>query len=234
MADKKESSKPTHPAEPIIVLFLVASILGFILMQIEEFLARHDGLAGFLRSLWLLLGGDISFDQFIAGIGSPGLSTTVFLLRLGSYIFSVFMVWAIIVAFRKYSEAHRQLMAPLIPPKEIKYGVEAPAAPYVNPRWAKVLEHIGSNNPSDWRLAVLEADILLGDVLDKVGYPGATIGDKLKSVNPNSILSLNEAWEAHKVRNSIAHEGSEMSLSKLEAERVIRLFEKVFKELKYI
>lgn len=233
MADK-EGPKPLHPAEPVIVLFFIASILGLILMRIEEFLAGHSTLAIFFRSLWLFLTRAISFDQFIATVGGDGLTSTVFLLRMASLIFSVFMVWAIFVAQRKYSAVNKKLREPLKAPKEIKYGVEAPAVPYSNPRWAKVLEHVNSNNSSDWRLAILEADIMLADVLDKMGYHGVTIGDKLKGIESSDFDTLNDAWEAHKVRNAIAHEGSNITITKSEAERVIRLFEKVFKEFKYV
>ncbi len=233
MADKEEGPKPIHPAEPIIVLFFIASVLGLILMRIEAFLAGHGGLASFLRLLWLFLHGQISFDQLIGASGNESLISAVFILRAASLIFSVFMVWAILVAYRKLSEANKKLREPLKPPKEIKYGVEAPAT-YVNPRWAKVIEHVNSPNASDWRLAIIEADIMLGDMLDKMGYHGATIGDKLKSIEASDFDSLNEAWEAHKVRNAVAHEGSNISINKPEAERVIKLFEKVFKEFKYV
>ncbi len=234
MADKKEASRPIHPAEPVIVLFFIASVLGLILMRIEEFLAGRSSLASFLRFLWLFLTGSISFDQFVEAVGGGGLTSTVFIIRIASLVFSVLMVWAIFSTYRKYSEVNKKLLAPLKPPTQIKYGVEAPETPYTNPRWAKVLEHVNSNNASDWRLAILEADIMLGDVLDKMGYHGVTIGDKLKGIERGSFDSLNDAWEAHKVRNAIAHEGSNITISKSEAERVIRLFERVFKEFKYV
>ncbi|HLP43881.1 MAG TPA: hypothetical protein VK145_01225 [Candidatus Nanoarchaeia archaeon] len=233
MADK-EGSKPLHPAQPVIVMFFIASVLGLLLMRIEEFLARHSGLSAFLRTLWLFITGQITFSQFVAATFSESLLDGLFVLRTISFVFCVFMVWAIIMASRKYGEVNKKHRAILKPPKEISYDIEAPVGPYVNPRWVKVLEHVNSNNPSDWRLAILEADIMLGDMLDKMGYHGATIGDKLKAIEPSDFTHLNEAWEAHKVRNAIAHEGSDMTLNKPEAERVIKLFEKVFKEFKYV
>ncbi len=103
-----------------------------------------------------------------------------------------------------------------------------------NKKWKKVFEHVSSSNPSDWRLSILEADILLGELLTKMGYKGEGIGEQLKSADKSEFLSLNEAWEAHKVRNSIAHEGTEFPLSQREAMRVIGLFEYVFKEFYFI
>ena len=104
----------------------------------------------------------------------------------------------------------------------------------INKKWQKVLEHISSANPSDWRLAIMEADIMLDELLDKMGYQGDGIGEKLKTVEKSDFNSIDAAWEAHKVRNQIAHEGSEFQLSEREAKRIISLFEAVFKEFKFV
>jgi hypothetical protein len=101
-------------------------------------------------------------------------------------------------------------------------------------KWQKVQAHINSNNPSDWRLAILEADIMLGDVLEKMGYQGDSIGEKLKSVDKSDFLTLQLAWDAHLVRNQIAHEGADFKLNEREAKEVIDKFKKVFEEFYHI
>ena len=104
-----------------------------------------------------------------------------------------------------------------------------------HPRWEKVREHLSSENPNDWRLAVLEADIILGEMLEKMGYiKGETIGDKLKTIEQSDFNSLDQAWEAHRIRNMIAHGGSDYILTEREAKRVIGLYEQVFKEFRYV
>lgn len=102
--------------------------------------------------------------------------------------------------------------------------------PMINPRWAKVLDGLNSTNESDWRLAIMEADIMLYDLLEKMSLPGDTIGDKLKAVEPSDFLTLDNAWEAHKVRNQIAHDGAEFRLTDREAKRVVSLYMTVFEE----
>lgn len=102
-----------------------------------------------------------------------------------------------------------------------------------NERWEKILKYFDSENPSDWKLAILEADTLLDELVTRMGYQGDNLGEKLKSVEPSDFLTLPAAWEAHKVRNMIAHE-SDFFLAKREARRVIDLFEKVFSEFDFI
>lgn len=106
--------------------------------------------------------------------------------------------------------------------------------PVLNEKWQKVQAHINSNNPSDWRLAILEADIMLDTILDKMGYQGDSIGDKLKGIEKSDFLTLDLAWEAHKVRNQIAHAGTDFQLNDREARRTIEMYQKVFEEFYYI
>jgi len=101
-------------------------------------------------------------------------------------------------------------------------------------RWEVVESHVNSNNPGEWRLAIIEADSMLDDVIKKMGYEGESLGERLKAIDQSDLSSVQSAWEAHKVRNQIAHEGSGFKLDHREAKRIIGLYEKVFKEFKYI
>lgn len=101
-------------------------------------------------------------------------------------------------------------------------------------RWRTVADHINSTNPNDWKQAIIEADIMLDDVLSKLGYQGDGVGEKLKRAEPADFATLQDAWEAHKVRNQIAHEGSAFALNEHEAKRVYNLYKKVFEEFYYL
>lgn len=103
-----------------------------------------------------------------------------------------------------------------------------------NERWKHVELLMQSHNPSDWRQAVIEVDVMLEDMLDKMGYPGVSIGDKLKNIEKGDFQTLDKAWEAHKVRNRIAHDGSMYKFSYDEAARVVSLYKDVFNEFYWI
>ena len=101
-------------------------------------------------------------------------------------------------------------------------------------RWDDVLLHVSSINQNDWRQAIIEADIMLEEMLTGMGYQGDGVGEKLKNLNKAVFPPLDSAWEAHKVRNNIAHEGSDYVISQHEARRVIDLYNKVFSEFYYV
>ncbi len=114
-------------------------------------------------------------------------------------------------------------------------GDDAPKTEDVhNRRWANVQSLINSHSVNDWRQAIIEADIILEEMLDKMGYKGDSIGDKLKTVEKSDFITLNKAWEAHKIRNRIAHKGSDYILTKDEAEQAIGSYAEVFKEFYFI
>lgn len=122
-----------------------------------------------------------------------------------------------------------QLPVPNLPVGK-KPVTEAPS----NRRWSHIQTQLKSYNQNDWKQAIIEADTILEEMLEKIGYEGNSIGDRLKQVNPSDFLTLNSAWEAHKVRNKIAHGGSDFTMSRDEAERVVGLYKDVFKEFFYI
>ncbi len=112
-----------------------------------------------------------------------------------------------------------------------------PVVPASNPtadKWKEIVKKSESTSETDWRLAIIEADIILDSLLEKLNLPGSTIGEKLKAVEPSDFLTLDQAWEAHKARNNIAHQGSEFLLNQREARRIISLYEVVFKEFKLV
>jgi hypothetical protein len=101
-------------------------------------------------------------------------------------------------------------------------------------RWNMVLKHIRSENPSDWKLAIIEADTILDAMTEGAGFPGLTLGERLRNADPGLFRTLQSAGDAHGVRNRIAHDGSGFQLTTRERDHVIRLYEDVFREFDYI
>lgn len=103
-----------------------------------------------------------------------------------------------------------------------------------NPKWIQIENLMQSHNVSEWKVAILEADILLYDMLTQMGYEGDSIGEILKNVDKANFVTIDDAWKAHRIRNIIAHEGANYELSREEAERTIRLFKRVFDEFYFV
>jgi hypothetical protein len=103
-----------------------------------------------------------------------------------------------------------------------------------NPRWEGVTLLASSLSESDWRRAIMEADIMLSDLLKEQGYPGDTLGEQLKMANPLQFTTLDLAWEAHRMRNALAHLGEAFPLTERDTRATIEQYRRVFEEFNYI
>ena len=121
---------------------------------------------------------------------------------------------------RKFAAAQQTVVAHDVPKTQL--------------RWNRVLEQAHGESEQGWRLAILEADIMLNELLDTLGYKGETMADKMHGVDRANFNMIDLAWEAHKTRNKIAHEGDAHTLSAREARRIIALYERVLKEFRFI
>lgn len=103
-----------------------------------------------------------------------------------------------------------------------------------NVRWERVEQYMTSLNPSDWKIAILESDNILDDIVERIGYKGATLGERLKNIESSDFPYLEEAWQAHKLRNALAHKGTNYELTRSEAEQAINIYNRIFKSLGYL
>lgn len=241
MADKKPAPKPASSSSEGQLIFV--ALIGVIIVLV------------ILPTLATFFGVDtsgISADS-VASEAKDVFGTFVEILSFIAIFVAFVITLLIIYAKTQYSEVTKAYSEATKAREGMLYGgvKQVPVAepvdfgvvtqtPYTvvpsepDPRWAEIVRHMDSHTQSDWRMAVLEADILLGDMLTQMGYQGASIGEMLKQVDKTNFVTLDDAWKAHRIRNIIAHEGSSYELAREEAERVIRLYERVFTEFYFI
>lgn len=180
----------------------------------------------FFRLLYQLLSGGSSVDY--ATLRAFVATLWLWIVWVG-YAFSLLGLAVIVFALMRLFELRER--------EEHYYG-ELLLAPEteggVNPRWAHIQNLMEGASPAEWREAIIEADIMLDDMLTRQGYTGSGVAEKLRGVEPSDFNTLQDAWEAHKVRNQIAHEGSAFDLSEVLAQRTMARFEAVFREFELI
>jgi hypothetical protein len=92
-------------------------------------------------------------------------------------------------------------------------------------RYSRVWEKILKSDP---RHAIMEADKLLYELMEKKGYRGS-LGDKLKKAGP-SFTDIDGVWKAHKLRNRLAHELG-MELNEGQYRMALGQFKKAYRDL---
>lgn len=179
-----------------------------------------------------LFGGNIN-DPNAGGQVFAGLKTLATLLVI---ILITIILYCLVRLYELEQEGKpkkEKVSAGKSAPDSPEYFIEQPVVRN-NTTWNSVRSKLLSDNQSDWRLAIIEADIYLDRVLDQKGFYGDTLGDKFKQITPEQLPSIQIAWEAHKVRNRIAHDGSGFILTMPEARRVLSYYEIVFRDLEVI
>lgn len=207
--------------------------------------ANQNNLGGsFLNSRYispeyLFNQGVSSNQQFFASVFSEqGINIMKTVLFFLSLFFLTIICYTIVRLLEIRAKEHKHLLHEIAEYAHNKAEYEKRLREEIggskNERWGKTLDYLFSQHSSDWKLAIIEADSMLEELMDQMGFRGENLGDKLKSANQDNFPNLTTAWEVHTIRNRIAHEGLAFDLSQHEAKRVIALYEQIFHEYGYI
>lgn len=147
-----------------------------------------------------------------------------------SIIFLAIIIWSLVrmieIQIYDKEEVNHEIHEALLKEKERNRNA--------NPRWHYILTLVESPNESDWRVAIIEADSMMEEILREKGLSGDTVSELLEGAKESGYRSIQDAWDAHLVRNQIAHVGSDFPLSQVEGRRVVKMFQNFFEELRVI
>jgi hypothetical protein len=174
-------------------------------------------------------------EQFSSHLGelTQGVVTTIGVLRIVGHTLSVIFILGIIFCIIKLLMTREERNTSF--ENHVASGVSQQKV--VNPRtehWAKVSEAMASPNEQLWRSALIDADTMLEEVVNAMGYQGETFGEKLKQINRADVPWLDAAWDVHRLRNILAHEGSRYHLTQREAYRAYKVYESILYETGYL
>ena len=95
----------------------------------------------------------------------------------------------------------------------------------------KIMERLKSQNEDEAKLAIIEADDFLNEVLNKIGYKEKeSLGEKLDEVTPDTLPNLKEVIEVHRIRNNIIHDPA-YRFDFDEAKRILSIYEQAIQNL---
>lgn len=96
--------------------------------------------------------------------------------------------------------------------------------------WTRITGKIDATEQKDFKSAIIEADALVDAVLKAYNYSGETMGDRMKSIKKDELPSLDDLWQIHKLRNTVAHHPTYEITSK-RGESALKTYEKILREL---
>ena len=155
----------------------------------------------------------------------PGVAWLTF-LKIAFIVFSAFMILAIVVMISWTSWLRVRFLQDIV--EFFTYrplGIKKLAR-----QWAKVQARLETGLESEYKLAVIEADSMFDDVVQRMGYRGESLGERLDKVSKDIMPSVEEVKLAHQTRNNIVHD-PDYKLELEEAKNALAAYEKALVDL---
>lgn len=101
-------------------------------------------------------------------------------------------------------------------------------------KWKLISNRLKSTSESDWKIAIIEAEAFLDEIFEEVGFEGENFGQKLKQIKGSefSDITIENIWQAHKVRNNIVHDPN-YRLNFEQAKKTLTIYEKALNDLSF-
>ena len=100
-------------------------------------------------------------------------------------------------------------------------------------KWDEIRKKFEKGDDANMRLAVIEADKLIDGLLERMGYHGTSMGERLEKITAGQFPRIDDMWKAHKIRNQIVHD-TDYRLTREDIEMVIKTYEGVLRDLEVI
>lgn len=147
-------------------------------------------------------------------------------LKIILIVISLFFLVIIFHSLRKSSWLKNRFLQDMVEILTYRpYGVKKMAK-----IWSKIKGRLEAGSESEYKLAVIEADSILNDVLERMGFKGEILGDRLKQVTTDILPNIEETREAHKVRNNIVYD-PDYKLTLDQAQKVLKTYEQALRDL---
>jgi len=116
------------------------------------------------------------------------------------FFFFVLLILVILLIFRtswmQYAFLENLVQFFTFKPYGIKKSIKS---------WMKITKKLESGDEAEYKLAVIEADKMLDDILKQVGYSGETLEDKIQKLSQFLISNKEEVLEVHRYINDLLY-----------------------------
>jgi hypothetical protein len=168
----------------------------------------------------------LGIKDFIYFISSPTIQEMLFPIKLIFILFTLFFLGAVIyfMIVSTWMKHH------FLEDASEFFSWQAYGLKQIADRWKKIKKRLDSGVESEYKLAIIEGDDFLSEVLDERGFEGKSFEDLISSAGVGLLANTDEIFQAHKVRNSIVYE-PDFSINQEEAKRILSIFETAVKSV---
>lgn len=165
-------------------------------------------------------------ENLMSFIFSPSFTGWLLVLKIAFIVFSLFLLVATIYFLFKCSWLKYSYTLDIFEIFTYRpFGVRK-----IIKVWNRIMARLDTGLESEYKLAVIEADSMLDDILKRMGYAGETLGERLKNLTSATLPNIEEIKATHQVRNNIVHDPNyELSLD--DSKAALAVFEQALRDL---
>lgn len=166
------------------------------------------------------------YENIISFLLFPSFSGWLFALKIVFIFITLFFIGSIIFFLIKSSWLNYIILYDVVEFLTYRpYGVRK-----IEKIWLKTKARLDTGLESEYKLAVIEADNMMDDILKRMGYGGETLGERLTKLTAATLSNIEQIKETHKMRNNIVHD-PDYRLSSDEAKKFMAVYERAFRDL---
>jgi hypothetical protein len=183
--------------------------------------------------MWMFLVSiTVIFTFFIVLFDQQSAQNFVYILNGLDILFALIIIAAVanlstfMIKFKKQTKRLEKFFeSRYVPPKENDKELSP-----IEQKLARAKQHIESRYKEEWKIGIIELDNILRELL-KEKFTGSTVGELLQDAEKKGFDKLSEAWEGHKIRNKIVHEGIKYELDQSLCLRTLNNYLQAFRSL---
>ncbi len=162
----------------------------------------------------------LHIKDFIYFISSSQLQDMLFPVKLIFVIFSAFFLIFVIYFMLNSSWLQFKFLEDVTE----FFSWQAYGQREMQKQWNKIRKRIESGAESDYKLAIIDADDFLAEILDNRGYEGDTFEESIQKAGRIVEPLLSEVLHAHEVRNAIVYNPN-YKIPSAEAQKILSTYE---------
>ena len=164
--------------------------------------------------------------EFLSRVNSPELQAKLLWVKFPFLVVTAFFIAVILFSLTRTPYIRLSMVGDAVEILTFRpFG-----APRIRGRWRRIMQRLDSGSEAEYKLAIMEADTLLDEVLQKMRVSGSNVDERLQRVTPLMLPSIEELRTAHQARNSVVYD-VDYRLGLQEARRILDVYQKAFEEL---
>jgi len=171
----------------------------------------------------------ITWDQIYDFFGAKDLIYFISSPQLQDYLFPVKLVFAVFTMFFLAATIYFLINSSYLHYKFLEdttefFSWQSYGSREITKKWNKIKNRTVSGLASDFKLAIIDADDLLAEILEERGYEGKDFEEMIRKTGRLTAAILEDILLAHEARNSIVYNPDfEMSVDK--AKKILDTYE---------